>query len=208
MAPLLIGLLIIGGGTSLAAKTALPGSPLYGVKTGFNENLQKSLSFSDAAKAHWDAVLENRRLDEAGKLQAKGQLTAANEATIKAHLDSEAMDYSSRIKAMQASGKDASVALTINTDLSAQLAAHRQTLDSSASANSQSADLSSDLSAHLGDVQNDAAGLQAAVSLGGSANANSNSNGSVDLSPNGSASATGTSANGGTTASGAINLGL
>ena len=130
MAPLLIALVLIGGGTSFAAKSALPGSALYPVKVDFNEKLQSSLEFSSAGKADWDATLESRRLSEAETLASQGKLTASTEADLKTRFDATAQDYATQVAAITATGKGSAAAVSTSSKLQGSLAAHAQVLAS------------------------------------------------------------------------------
>lgn len=90
-AALLIALMI-GGGTSYAAESSLPGDLLYGVKTEINENVQSAFAFSAKAEAELQARLAEERLREAEELAARGELDAEASAEIgtrlRAHYES------------------------------------------------------------------------------------------------------------------------
>lgn len=71
-------LLIVGaGGTGMAAAAAdaLPGDFLYPVKLAVVEHPYAHLRFAATARAEWEEVLAEKRLDEAERLAAEGRLT-------------------------------------------------------------------------------------------------------------------------------------
>jgi hypothetical protein len=89
--PLVILLAImIGGGTTLAAQSSVPGDILYSVKIGVNENIREALTISADSEAKLQANLLEERLEEAQKLQAKGQFTAETESTVVANISAQA----------------------------------------------------------------------------------------------------------------------
>ena len=163
MAPILIALLLIGGGTSLAAKSAVPGSALYPVKVDFNENLHSSFDLSSESKAQWDATLESRRLSEAETLASQGKLTASTEADLKTRFNAEAQDYSVQMAKINATGKGSASAVETASNLQGSLAAHAQVLSQfSASANAgQVADLMAAVNTEAGTVSNNQNTLEA-----------------------------------------------
>lgn len=70
----LLMVIFAGGSVALAAESAMPGDSLYGVKTGFNEELMELASISLEAKARTQSVIAQRRIREAEKLAAQGEL--------------------------------------------------------------------------------------------------------------------------------------
>lgn len=67
-------LLLIGGGTSLAAQGSLPGELLYPVKVGVNENIRLAFAVSEEAETEVQLALLEERVREAQTLQAEGHL--------------------------------------------------------------------------------------------------------------------------------------
>src|SRR3989344_3515573 len=75
MVGLIIALVIaVSGGVSVAAETSVPGDALYSIKTSVNEKVRSALATSAEAEAEWEARLAERRLEEAAKLEARGDL--------------------------------------------------------------------------------------------------------------------------------------
>lgn len=89
--PLIIVLAImIGGGTTFAAQASIPGDFLYPVKIAVNENIREALAMSADSEAKLQANLLEERLEEAQKLQVKGQLTADTETSVVANISAQA----------------------------------------------------------------------------------------------------------------------
>lgn len=91
-------LVLLGGSVSFAAENSLPGDFLYPVKTNINENVMRFAAFSPQQKAQVEATLAQRRMNEAGELNAKNELTpeikSQLSADFKTHISNadEAMD--------------------------------------------------------------------------------------------------------------------
>lgn len=71
---LILAMMFVGTGVTYAAEDAVPGDALYPVKVHVNENIGNAFAFSEERKAKWEARLAERRLEEAEKLAAKGEL--------------------------------------------------------------------------------------------------------------------------------------
>ncbi|MBI2506529.1 MAG: hypothetical protein HYW00_00060 [Candidatus Colwellbacteria bacterium] len=121
--------LVGGGGTSLAAESALPGDFLYTVKVNVNEEVRGKLAVSDEAKARVEASLAERRLEEAAELAAKGRLTAKAQTEIESRFKAHVDKFENRADKLAAKGK-ADTAAEISSNLAASLKAHVQILDS------------------------------------------------------------------------------
>ncbi len=82
MAPvvLVIGLLMIGGGTVTAASSSMPDSPLYSVKLA-TESVQMAFTFSDLDKAELYARFSDKRVQEIINMAEKGNLEQVEKAT-------------------------------------------------------------------------------------------------------------------------------
>lgn len=73
---------LLSGGVSIGAQNSLPGDALYPVKIDVNEKIGSWFNFSEKAKANFDGELALKRLDEAKRLEAKGQLDAETKAEL------------------------------------------------------------------------------------------------------------------------------
>lgn len=85
--------LALSAGTSFAAQGSIPGDVLYPVKINVNENVESFVAVSAKAKAEVEAKHAIRRLEEAEKLESKGELSVDSRAEVKARFseDVEAM---------------------------------------------------------------------------------------------------------------------
>lgn len=117
--------LMVGGGTSLAAESALPGEALYPVKVSVNEEVRGAFTFSDEAKARLAANLIERRLQEAAELAAEGKLTAESQAEIESRFNAHMERFEARANRLAAKGKVNAVA-ELNSNLEVSLRAHSQ----------------------------------------------------------------------------------
>lgn len=79
------------GATTAAASGAVPGEPLYWVKTA-RESVERHIPRSEAARAGYQARLAQARADEAQALMSRGSFTAADAAIkrMNGHLDRSA----------------------------------------------------------------------------------------------------------------------
>jgi hypothetical protein len=120
-------MVLLGGGTSIAADRALPGDALYAVKVNVNEQVRAALTFSADAKAKLNAQLAEERLREAAVLAAEGKLDAATEAELRSSFQASAAEAQSYIQTVKVSGK-AGVAAEINADFVSALEAQAQAM--------------------------------------------------------------------------------
>lgn len=118
---------VLSGGASLAAESALPGDLLYNVKVEVNEKVRGGLAVSDEAKARVAADLTGRRLQEAATLAAEGRLTAEAQAEIESRLNAHMEKFEARANKLVAKGK-ANAAAELSSNLEAALKAHGQVI--------------------------------------------------------------------------------
>ncbi len=122
-------ILVVGGGTSYAAQTALPGDALYPVKIGINEKIAAAFATSPEDHVRLDAQLTERRLQEAETLAATGKLSAADGAQIETSLNLATADFDTQVAVLATSSESgAAVATDAQSALEATLAAHSQVL--------------------------------------------------------------------------------
>lgn len=119
--------LIAGGGTSLAAESALPGDALYPVKVSVNEEVRGAFAISDEAKARLAANLAERRLQEAATLAAEGRLTAEAQAEIESRFNAHVEKFEAKANKLAAKGK-ANAAAELSSNLEVSLKVHSQIL--------------------------------------------------------------------------------
>lgn len=76
-----------GGGTLFASGTALPGDPLYSVKTMVSEPIRGVLAFSDEDKIAFHTQIAETRLEEAEVLASQNRLEASAVSKLQTNLD-------------------------------------------------------------------------------------------------------------------------
>ncbi|HEY4505052.1 MAG TPA: DUF5667 domain-containing protein [Candidatus Paceibacterota bacterium] len=101
----LLLIVILGGGTSLAAERSLPGDALYGVKTGVNENVRGFFTVGAGAEANWEARLVERRLEEGNKLEAKDEFDAEVEQKLANEVEIHVAKSQEHIATLESDGK-------------------------------------------------------------------------------------------------------
>lgn len=106
-----------GGGTAFASQGALPGQPLYAIKTNVVEPVKVALASSPAAKAAVHAQIAAERVAEAETLAQKGTLDATTSAELAANFESHA--ESAVMLADAASSTDPAAAVQVRAQLAA-----------------------------------------------------------------------------------------
>lgn len=104
-ATLLIALVLAGGGTSLAAQSAVPGDVLYPVKVHVNENVRSWLAVGTEAEAELQADLLAERLEEAEQLAAEGKLEGEIAADVRANIAAQVTTTADLSATLAAEGK-------------------------------------------------------------------------------------------------------
>ena len=121
----IVAVLALGGGASFVAESSVPGDALYVVKTSVNEEVRGILAVGAEADAKWEAELAVRRLEEATKLEARGELTAEAAAALNAEFTTHAEAAVSAAENIGSSGQDGvSVMGDIRTTLDAAVDLH------------------------------------------------------------------------------------
>lgn len=127
MTIILIIALFIGGGTSFAAESALPGDILYPIKVSVNEEVRSFTAISNKAQSQWDARRAERRLEEAETLAVEGRFNAKTRADIESRFESHAeafQKHAEKIETIQ----NARTSFEIHSNFEASLEAHEQVL--------------------------------------------------------------------------------
>ena len=128
--PMFIALLIalvVGGGTSFAAESALPGDALYPVKVSINEEVGSFLAFSEEAQARFDTRRAEKRLEEAEQLTIKGRLDSETSASIESRFAAHAEALEEDAQAIAAKN-DSRAAFEVHSNFEASLSAHERIL--------------------------------------------------------------------------------
>ena len=126
MAALMI-MILLGGGTSLAAERALPGDVLYPIKVVINEPVVSALSLSVEAKIDWEAELAGRRLKEAVELADAGKLNSEVEEKLSEEFTKHETKVRERIANLEEKG-DEKVAASLAARFEGSLKAHEEAL--------------------------------------------------------------------------------
>lgn len=144
----------LGGGVSIAAQSALPGSPLYAVKIDVNEPVMSALSFTDKGKAAFEAERAGRRLSEAEQLATTASVSADVTLQIQTNFKAFADRTQQRIDALSATDPQAAADLASNFETA--LRAHEKVLArlsaSSSHLHDELSDLQSIVDGEVGDT--------------------------------------------------------
>ncbi len=120
-------LLLVGGGASVAAESALPGEVLYPIKTSINEKARSFVAFSDEAKASFAANLAARRLEEAENLSGRGEFSVGVRTRIEENFKRHADEVSTRVARLKVEG-DMNAAADVESNFEISLRAHEHIL--------------------------------------------------------------------------------
>ena len=115
------------GSVSAAAKDALPGEPLYGVKTSLNERFERATAVTSSAKAGVEIRHAEERLREIELLAASGKDDEVASAVFEAEMHIN--DARARVDALAAG--DASI-MDADADFESALIAHADILEAQA----------------------------------------------------------------------------
>lgn len=110
MTAIIIIALLLGGGVSVAAEGALPGSVLYPVKVGINEEVRSAFAVGEN-QVRWDMRRVERRISEARELAERGRLDAEVRAKIEARLSAHAEEFEKNMEALSEKGNETSFEL-------------------------------------------------------------------------------------------------
>ena len=117
----------LGGGTSYAAESSLPGDVLYPVKLLVNEPVSASLALSAEAMAEWKTRVVERRLEEASELAAEGRFEGETKTRVSDRFEKQSGEAREAILKVEASGNVRGAA-SVASRLEAALGAHEAVL--------------------------------------------------------------------------------
>jgi|GEM_PF-6915623 len=120
--------LVVGTGTAYAAGNALPGNPLYGVKTNIEEPIQGAFATSAQAQAEWSSQLATKRLAEAETLAAQNKLTPQAVSTVTGGLDQATGQFDASVAEIATSSGNDAIAANLESNMAATLTANTQVL--------------------------------------------------------------------------------
>lgn len=120
--------ILVVGGVSTAAEKALPGEPLYQVKTSVNENVLGLFAFSPQSKAQLHTELAVRRLEEVEKLAISGKLDATTTAQAENKIDGNLAVIKDSVKQLESQNNSTAAADT-SSQAESSLKVHEAILD-------------------------------------------------------------------------------
>jgi hypothetical protein len=120
-------MILISGGISYAAESALPGDTLYPVKVGVTERVRSWTAFSYEADGAWQVARAERRLQEASLLAVQGKLDSKKEAEIASRLREHTEEATETIAHLQIDKRIAAAA-SASSRLESSLRIHEQIL--------------------------------------------------------------------------------
>lgn len=110
MSSVVVAILFLTGTTSVLAEKALPGSPLYFLKTGVNEEVRGWFSVSDYEKAEWQVELAERRLNEAEIISQKPNISSKIREEHKRAVDLQVLTANENAESLEKKDEDLSQA--------------------------------------------------------------------------------------------------
>lgn len=116
-------LLVAGSSVAYAAHGSLPGSPLYAVKVGILEPVEKVLTVPEQTPVEWSVTLAQRRLDEADAIASSTKPSARAEVQAAREVAAAARDVEKNIGALASSSREEA-----STAFTQALAEHESTL--------------------------------------------------------------------------------
>lgn len=117
-------LLLIGGGTGIAAENSLPGDVFYPIKIHVNETLESALAVTAKGDAEVSVRQAAERLSEAEKLKEKGELTSEQSVAIKNSFLTEVGLMNKNLQKIKEKGDSKSVE-EINGEFESEINEHR-----------------------------------------------------------------------------------
>jgi len=127
--PAVVMLLVVmlGGGISMAANDALPGDFLYPVKVSVNEKMETWIALSAEADAKVEAKHAEERLEEAEELAVRGEIKAEVKEEVKANFKKKAARARALAEELKAEGK-LETSARLNSEFESVLVAHERIL--------------------------------------------------------------------------------
>ena len=153
----LLAVLVVGG-VSMAAENALPGEPLYQVKTSVNENVLALFAFTPQSKAQLHTDLAVRRLEEVEKLAIAGKLNASTTAEAETKIDSNLAVIKDSVKQLESENNATSAAVT-SSQAESSLKVHEAILDTLANGNTSVQDIAAQVGIQATALSLDRAGM-------------------------------------------------
>lgn len=116
-------LVVIGGSVVFAAHGSLPGSPLYAMKLGVLEPIERLLTVPGQTEAEWSVTLARRRLNEADAVASTTQPSAQAEVQAAHEVADAARTAEKNIGALASSSRE-----RVSSAFTQALSEHESTL--------------------------------------------------------------------------------
>ena len=149
---IMASILLITGGTSLAAENALPGDYLYSLKVNINEKIQGFAAVTPEAKAKFALEVTDKRLKEVALLSSQGKLDDSTRRIIEVELAKQAGQVQNQVASLVAV-QNVKAAQEVATNYESSLKAHELILQKISSTQASSSDLSTHIDSIIGTVQ-------------------------------------------------------
>jgi len=150
--------ILVAGGVSAAAEKALPGEPLYQVKTSVNENVLSLFAFTPQSKAQLHTELAVRRLEEVEKLAISGKLDASTTAQAEVKIDGNLAVIKDSVKQLENDNNSVAAADT-SSKAESSLKVHEAILDTLADGNTSVQDVATKVGIQATALSLDRAGM-------------------------------------------------
>jgi hypothetical protein len=124
----IVAILFVTGGASLAAEGALPGDSLYSVKVNVNEEVRGFTAVTPESKARVAVEATERRLQEVATLSARGKLTDQTKAIAQQEFNKRAIQVQSRVASL-VSENNLTAAQEVAVNYESSLRAHEVILE-------------------------------------------------------------------------------
>jgi len=127
----LLVLSMIGGGASYAAESAVPGDILYPLKIHVTEPLMMRMARTEGERARIDALRAERRLFEAERLAARGEMNAERAASLQSSFGAHASAVEARLMTL-AKDEKSEQAIELSNEFGAAIKARTEKLQENA----------------------------------------------------------------------------
>ena len=153
----LLTVLVIGG-VSFEAEKALPGEPLYQVKTSVNENVLAMFAFTPQSKAQLHTELAVRRLEEVENLAIAGKLDASTTAQAVSNINGNLAVVKDNVKQLENENNNTAAANT-SSQAESSLKVHEAILNTLADGNTSVQDVATQVGIQATALSLDMAGM-------------------------------------------------
>jgi hypothetical protein len=153
---IMASLLLVTGGTSLFAESALPGDYLYSLKLNVNEEIQGLVAVTPEAKAKFTLEVTDKRLKEVALLSSQGKLDESTRKIIEVELAKQAGQMQNQVASLVAV-QNIKAAQEVATNYESSLKTHELILQKISSTQASTSDLSTHIDSIISTVQTELA---------------------------------------------------